>query len=207
MKPKWMMWLFVFAIAHSQQRLLVSPNSEIIPLKRNERMIAAAKLLRLTNPAATLCGNKFTFGYPEELFPPNANFGAFHKDVMGEWFIAPASGTIDTIFWEALGSVGALDSLVSVRIFKSNIYPGRGPGFRPYRPPCGPWGYYPSVYDSDQGITPFKDEATDTQWVSTTRPGDYVSFDPLGKLLWGFTGVKIRDHAGKENFVSMNVTG
>ena len=148
--------------ALSQERILISPQDEVIPLKRGESALQVARHHGLGQRSSGECTDHFTFGFDEGRFPPNNNFGSRHKDVVADWFIAPAAGTIDTIFWESLGSVGALDSLVSVRIFKSNIYPGRGPGNAPYPPPCVPWGYYVNDHDSDRHITPFRDEATDT---------------------------------------------
>jgi hypothetical protein len=42
---------------------------------------------------------------------------------MGEWFVSKVTGTIETLFWEVLGSVGALDSTIYVRIHNSRIGP------------------------------------------------------------------------------------
>src|SRR5436309_16114345 len=105
--------LLWFTVTSAQQKYLVSPNDEVIPLKRGQ---SAAAVVAKRQAQAHLaqsqqaCTNRFTFGYPENIFPANSNFGAYHKDVMGEWFVAKATGSIDTVFWEALGSVGALDS-------------------------------------------------------------------------------------------------
>jgi len=136
-----------------------------------------------------------------------SSFSAHHKDVVAEWFVAKVKGTIDTIYWEAPGSVGAKDSLVEVHINRSNIYPGRGPGYKPYRAPCTQWGYYRNANDLDQGITPYRGEATDTQWISTTFFGDSDSFDPLGADMWLGNGLKFVDHTNSINVVAMDEAG
>ncbi len=202
MKPILIVWFFICATTYGQQRVLISPNNEVIPLKRGDNVTDVAKKYGVRTQTASVCGTRFTFGYPDVLFPPNSNFGTYHKNVMGEWFVAPASGTIDTIYWENLGSIGALDSLLSVRIHKSNIYPGRGPGFGPYRPPCTNWGYYINTNDMDKGIAPFKDEATDTAWISTVQ-SDSMSFDPLGEEMWGNGGYLQKIQPGQINFVPL----
>jgi hypothetical protein len=190
---------------YPQQRILISPKDEVIPLRRGENAFTVAKKYGFREANFTNCGTQFTFGYDEAHFPATSNFALHHKDVLAEWFVAKASGRIDTIFWENLGSVGALDSIVSVRIHKSNIGPAAGPGIRPgpFNPPCQQWGYYVNVNDSDRGIAPFKDEATDTNWVSTYT-GDSASFDPFGDEIWGNGGYQVKVHAGKINFVGLD---
>lgn len=191
--------------ALAQQHVVVSPNDEVIPLRHNEGIATAAQKHRATQSVAYTCGNRPNLGF----IPDPRDFeivGLRHKDVIAQWFLAKATGTIDTIFWAAVGSVGALDSTVSFRIFKSNVYSGRGPGFGPYRAPCTPWGYYINLNDADQGIAPFRDEATDTNWVSTAA-GDSFSFDPIGKEIWGRSGYKVVDHANRINFIAMAEAG
>ena len=136
-----------------------------------------------------------------------SGFSAHHKDVVAEWFVAKVPGTIDTIYWEAPGSVGAKDSLIEVHINRSNIYPGRGPGYPPYRAPCSQWGYYRNANDLDQGITPYRAEATDTQWISTTFFGDPLSFDPLGADMWLGNGFKFVVQTNSINIVAMDEAG
>ena len=196
--------IVTFTLSSAQQRFLVSPHDEVIPLKRGESAIEAARQHGLRKIFTHPCDSifHFTFGYPEYIFPANINLPSYHKDVIGEWFVAKASGSIDTIFWESVGRVGSLDSVVKLRINKSNIYPGRGPGYGPYPPPCIPWGYYTNTNDHDQYITPYRDEATDTTWISTV-PGDSMSFDPLGPELWGVGGYPLIDHANSINYVAL----
>jgi hypothetical protein len=113
-----------------QKRFLVSHNDEVIPLRKGESAISvmARRTGRSSISSSADCGNRFIFGYPEDKFPSTDGFFAHHKDVMGEWFVAKATGTIDTIFWEMLGSVGAKDSTAYVRIHNSRIGPDYGPG-------------------------------------------------------------------------------
>ncbi len=187
--------LVMCSLVSAQKKYLVSPNDEVIPLRRGESAAQAiAKRTGIGSPssASSVCGTRFTFGYPEDLFPANVNFGAFHKDVMAEWFQLPATGTIDTIFWESLGSIGALDSTIFMRIHRSRIGPTYGPGANgsnPFAAPCQSWGYYKNTADLDQGVTPFVDDATDTNWVSTihfAHPGSPATQAvTIGDALWG----------------------
>jgi hypothetical protein len=200
-------FLFILGNLTAQQKYLVSPNDQVIPLKRGQSasaIIAKRQAKARVSQVGGSCGNKFTFGYPESIFPANVNIGAHHRDVMGEWFVAKASGSIDTIFWEALGSVGAEDSTLYVRINTSAIGPTYGPGIYPYRPPCQSWGYFINTNDLDQGIAAFTDDATDTTWHSTINPVNGPSTrPPFGKTLWGAGGVPVTDHAGRINSIAL----
>src|SRR5271169_386213 len=92
--------LMLSSLGFAQQRYLVSPNQEVIPLKKGQvasKLIAKrlSKFSGRTVNATTTCFNPFTFGYTEWDFPPNSDFGGFHKDVLGQWYVARATGTID----------------------------------------------------------------------------------------------------------------
>ena len=107
---------------------------------------------------------------------------------MGEWFVAKATGTIDTIFWFALGSVGATDSTLYVRVDNSRIGPNYGPGVRPgpWDPPCQNWGYFVNTNDQDQGIAAFPDDATPPNtnaWTSTIAAGP-PTLPPTIRNIW-----------------------
>ncbi|MBI5020320.1 MAG: hypothetical protein HZB59_02695 [Ignavibacteriales bacterium] len=176
-------------ITFGQVKYLVSPNNEVIPLKPSERAvnyINSKSGVRLQSS----CKVDFIFGYSPDVYQPTSYFGGNHKDVFGQWFVAPADGTIDTLFW-SMSEVNNYDSTVSIRIFKSNIFRGQGPGFSPYPPPCLNWGYYLDTNDLDNGITPFRDKATDTNWISTA-PIDTATFDPLGDEIWGNGGYQFK---------------
>ncbi|TAK63981.1 MAG: hypothetical protein EPO24_03635, partial [Bacteroidetes bacterium] len=200
-------FLVAALVAYPQQRVLISPNDEVIPLKPGESAIEVAKLYSVEIQQTKGCSNSLYDGMqPEKFTSPYSNFGSFHQDVLGQWFIAKMKGTIDSIFWVTLGSTGSFDSTVSIRIFNSNIRPGAGPGYSPYPPPCQPWGYYINTNDSDNHITPFKDEATDTNWVSTISMGAN-SFDPLGNELWGNGGVTVKNYPDRVNFIALDTLG
>ncbi len=194
--------LLVGASAFSQQRLLVAPHNEVIPLDKDDDALAIAK--SYSGLGAQSCSS-LSLGYSPGTFATTDNFVAGHKDVLGMWFVAPAGGTLDTLFWIS-GDVGSLDSLVSVRIYRSNIYAGRGPGFGPYPSPCTPWGYYVDTNDHDRHVTPFRDEATDPAWFSTVQC-DSLSFDPLGEELWGGSGVLAKDRPHAVNVLPLGLFG
>lgn len=199
--------LLLSSVMFAQKKYLVSSHDEVIPLRRGESpaSVIAKRSGRDLSSLNAVCTSHFTFGYPEDIFPATSNFGAYHKDVMGEWFVAPASGTVDTIFWEALGAVGALDSTLFMRVHKSEIGPAYGPGVRPgpFPPPCQNWGYWANTNDLDRGVAAFIEEATDTTWKSTILSVATPTRPPFSDLLWGFTGVPVIDHAGKINSIAM----
>jgi len=153
--------------------------------------------------SSMVCTDQGTFGYTREQYPgTNIPFEAFHQDIMAMWYVAPASGTIDTVFVYNL-DVGTLDSTVTVRIFNSNIYPGSGPGYNGYPKPgklC--WGYYISSNDLDNGLAAFPEDATDTTWYSTVT-GATPSFSPMGSEIWGFGGFPKVMNAFATNNIAM----
>jgi len=190
--------------APAQQRILVSPDGDARPLTGRDNVsgIVRAEAARIFSAA---CSDKGTFGYSLDLYPgANIPFEAFHKDIMAVWYLAPANGTIDTVFIYNL-DVGTQDSTVTVRLFNSNIYPGSGPGYDGYPKPgklC--WGYYLSTNDDDNGLSPFPEDATDTTWHSTV-PGGLPSFSPMGTEIWGFGGYPKVMSAFTTNFIAMAV--
>ncbi len=202
--------LFALQSTFAQQRYLVSPSDEYYVIKNGESAasILSRKAKRAIASTSAACGSKFIFGYIE---PPGYVSGIWnsrHKDVVGQWFVAKATGTIDTIFWFAYW-VGALDSTVYLSVRRSNIGPSAGPGVRPgpYNPPCQSWGYYVNTNDQDQGIAPFPELATDTTWHST-YDGAVESYPPFGEPLWGFaTGMPFKVHPMAVNSVAMMDAG
>ena len=142
-------------------------------------------------------------------YPLNSNFGAYHKDVMGQWFTAKATGTIDTVFWEQWIAVNSYDSTIYLCIHKSNIGATYGPGIRPgpFNPPCQNWGYWVNTDDADQGVAAFIEEATDPTWVSTINGSPTPSGPPFSTEIWGFGGVAVNVHAAQLNFYDLGVLG
>ncbi len=203
-----------------KKRYLISPFQEVIPLDEHQsaRMMVQAREAASLRAQNAACSNTVHDGFQVDQFaPPYNNFGATHKDVMGEWFVSNFTGTIDTVFWQTWGSVGALDSTLYVRIHRSAITPTAGPGAPgPYNPPCQNWGYWRNTDDADQGVAAFIEDATDTTWVSTIAGGT-PSFPPFAtdidgnSELWGLGGYPAIDHApnlnleplGRTNFVVM----
>jgi hypothetical protein len=166
----------------AQERYLISPTNEVIPIAKHA---SAAQQIRELSQRTGSC-DRFILGYPPELYPLGFIWYVDQKEVLGQWYVAPASGAIDTVFWVGASTVGAEDSLVILRIFNSNIGPHHGPGIRPgpYNPPCQNWGYWVNTLDADQGIAAFIDDATDTTWISTYN-GPVPSTPPFGSEIWG----------------------
>jgi len=82
----------------AQQRYLVSPNNELFPIRNGESASSAVeKYTRLWTTTKSETG--VIFGYTPETFPTNTYLSAFHLDVVGQWYVAKATGTVDTIFW------------------------------------------------------------------------------------------------------------
>jgi hypothetical protein len=204
--------LLLSAVMTAQQkRYLVSPNDEVIPIEPGKSATTAIKewKQRVTSSNSGVCTDVFYFGYPQEIYPLTNNFGAYHKDVMGQWFTAKATGTIDTVFWEQWTAVNAYDSTVYLRIHNSNIGPSYGPGVRPgpFNPPCQNWGYWVNTNDLDQGVAAFIEEATDPTWVSTINGSAVPSGPPFSSEIWGFGGVAVQVHAATLNWYDLGVLG
>ena len=201
--------LLITGVTDAQKRYLVTPDNELIPLRRSARasdVITRRSGLPLSSASAS-CGTRFTFGFPDDKFPPVTEFTANHKDVLGEWFVAKATGTIDTIFWLGGTSIGALDSTIYLRIHNSRIGPDYGPGVRPgpYKPPCQNWGYFINTNDFDQGVAAFPEDATPpdtTTWTSTIAEGPPTKW-PFLNSIWGFSGFAVTVHPNAVNAVAM----
>jgi hypothetical protein len=174
-------------LSPAQQRFLVSPNGDARALTGRESATGIVRA-EASRAFSAVCSNKGTFGYSRAQYPgANVQVEAFHRDIMAMWYVAPANGTIDTVFVYNL-DVGTQDSTVTVRLFNSNVYPGNGPGYDGYPSPgklC--WGYYLSTNDNDNGLAAFPEDATDTTWYSTV-PGAIPSSTPMGSEIWGFGG-------------------
>src|SRR5262245_3075699 len=98
--------------AVAQQKYLVSPTDDFIPITKGTSAVSIlqTKFGRDVASAASACTDQAMFGYPPSLYPSTVNHVGRHKDVMGMWFVAKATGTIDTLFWNTLSTIGALDS-------------------------------------------------------------------------------------------------
>ncbi|MBI4549272.1 MAG: hypothetical protein HY707_14935, partial [Ignavibacteriae bacterium] len=210
------MLLFSFIVVQivvAQKRYLVSPYGDYYPLKQGESAIEAAKKLQFVPSSAPVCTDKATFGYNPSNYPLDGLHISCHKDIFGMWYVTPAAGTIDSVFFFLEEPVGTADSTLYIRIHKSNIYPGSGPGYGGYPPPGAPngigglcWGYYINTNDFDGGVAAFPEEATDTSWFSTLFVQDTTApetFPPTANELWGLGGYPVRVRANEINFVRM----
>ncbi|MBI3189426.1 MAG: hypothetical protein HYZ33_02140, partial [Ignavibacteriales bacterium] len=172
--------LSVTFVAFPQTRVLVSPNDEVIPLKKGESaVLEVAKRNGLQSPTLSPCSNEILDGYTPSTFSTNSDFGAYQNDVLGQWFVARFNGRIDTLFWIHFND-SFINHTLTVRIFRSNINLSRGPGIVPFPPPCTPWGYFQNTYMNE--ISPFK-KSNDDYWVSTVS-SDSLSFPPFGEEIW-----------------------
>jgi hypothetical protein len=194
----------------AQTKYLVSPENEVIPLPAGKSAKIVIDKYEKSRKAASVtdaCSGGTVFGYDLTHFPFDSRFGFSHKDVMGEYFVAPARGTIDSFYWRPNGTISAVDSLVIVRIFKSFIDDTHGPGFGGYPRPCRSWGYYTNTSDLENGVAAFVEDATDPTWHSTIElnGGTSPSFPPFGKAIWGLSGVPTKLVPGVVNSIGMNI--
>ncbi len=189
MKKVLFLLLIISAVSFAQKRFLISPNNEVYPIQPNESVARTIqKIIDAPDVASSNCDYQ-VFGYSPDEYFPNSAFTARHKDIMAMWFVAPAAGIIDTLFWLGGSQNGALDSTVHIRIHQSKMNIGTGPGYN-FPHGCQNWGYWNSTNDLDMGIAAFPDDATDTTWISTsTFP--YVSYPPVGEEIWGLGGYPV----------------
>ncbi|MGA2623225.1 MAG: T9SS type A sorting domain-containing protein [Bacteroidota bacterium] len=156
-------------LASAQQRVLVSSNNEVVPLKNGEGALEAVKRYtqhkKLFHTSQTGCSDTSSYGFSPNNYPPMDLLYAYHKDMLAEWLIAPADGIIDSVYL-LTGSPVPHDSTLYLRIMESRIYPGSGPGYGEFAPnlpgacndsvgPWGcdfcplPWGYFTNTNDLD----------------------------------------------------------
>ena len=93
--------------ATAQHRYLVSPPNEVVPLGDGESALDKLRNHsgRRTADGGAYCEDDFQDGYAPGMYPTTHIFKTFHRDIVGQWYVAPASGRIDTIFWRNLGDV------------------------------------------------------------------------------------------------------
>ena len=189
--------------ADAQKRYLISPTNEVHELQPGQSALSMVRKLNGAGPAtsSSVCSDKATFGYTTTAFPVTQVYKTYAKDIIGQWFVAKASGTIDTLFWYMPGEISTYDSTLYFRIHESYIGPDFGPGIRPgaYDPPCQSWGYWINTNDMTQGVAAFIEEATDTHWISTTS-GSVPSSPPFVPEIWGWGGIALKVHPGVNDF-------
>jgi len=162
---------------------------------------------------AAACVPSQEYGNIPALHPTGTliSFYSGHKDLIGIWFEAPASGAIDSVFIRTFDHIG--DTLTTggkliLRIHHSSVATGHGPGWDPYvAPPKVCWGYFNNSFDLDAGLAAFPDDASDTTWVSTYASNNIASavtahygvtvdttiktFAPAAEEIWGLGGVEV----------------
>jgi hypothetical protein len=156
-------------------------------------------------PEDAQCTGKATFGYPPDLYPSTTNHIAFHNDIVAEWFSPPATGTLDSVFWFQSANVCAPDSGLVLRLFKSNIHEGHGPGYEGYPAASSStcWGYWESTADLEDGVAAFPEDATGP-WTSTVTGGPGPSYPPVDSSIWGLSGFPVTAKANAVNAVPMD---
>ncbi|MBI3189362.1 MAG: T9SS type A sorting domain-containing protein [Ignavibacteriales bacterium] len=206
--------LLTSSLLFAQKKIIVTSAGDIIPIKKGQSAERAVQEYEARKTNA-VCTDQTTFGYKKSEYPCNNNFVGYHRDVWGQWFIAPSSGTIDSFYFYMADQNNLQDSSVKVAIWKSNLFPGSGPGYGPYHPPRHGWGYYLANQALEEAldITPFRGRrsATDTAWKPTNRQPDGTggtgepdavnSFDPLGDELWGLGGFPVKGLSGSNSGV------
>ncbi len=190
MKKHLLLFLLLPSFALSQQHLLINPNNEVFGLKKGESALSTVARSVQSTQDPLSCSSR-QYGYPPGSYPTDTRFLALRRNVMAMWFVAPASGTIDSLFWTMNDPHQLNDSTLWLRLARSNITTTNGPGVGAYPTPCSPWGYYRDTNDPVNGITPYKEYATDTTWMSTVT-GDVPSFPPIGADMF-FDGSHIVD--------------
>lgn len=172
---------FLFA----QQRVLLRINKdgqqEAIPIGKGECAEDVLSPLDKMAPDTRASGPRDSLSN----FGPHwgINFIASHQDVMFQWFNPEASGLVLEFGWKNGEDVGTIPKS-TIRAWQgdkrltslpTNAFCSSGTGS------LGNMGYYKKSDDGDGLKTPFKDEATDTNFVGGKGDSLTTRFDPLGK--------------------------
>jgi hypothetical protein len=178
---------FLYSSCLSQNRILVSQEGDVFPLSRTK---TSSSIITKHKQPTVNCNKSGTFGYPvkiEDVDLEHDIIGFGHQQVIATRFEAPADGIIDSLFFIVVPSIfhSYVTYPVKIRIMNSNISPTKISGTKS-SPNYWYYGYYLSTRDLDMGITPYKDEATDTNWINTNQDS---TWDPIGEEIWGWGGV------------------
>lgn len=180
---------FLFA----QQRVLLRINKdgrqESIPIRKGESAEDVLSRLDKMTPATLAAGTRDSLINFGKNGP--TNFIASHQDVMFQWFDPQASGYVESFGWLNGVDVGTIPKS-TIRAWEgdrrldslpTNAQSTSGTGI------LGNMGYYKKSDDGDGLKTPFKDEASDTNFVRGRGDSAKTCFDPLGKeAKWLFRG-------------------
>ncbi len=113
--------LLLVSVSIAQKRIVVTSDDNVVPLKKGESALKVATE-QTFGSTQTSCDGTLQFGYKQSEYPCNNNFIGYHKDVWGQWFIAPAEGWIDSFYFSMADQNNMLDSTCLIAIWKSNIY-------------------------------------------------------------------------------------
>lgn len=169
----------------AQERVLLRINiagqQEAIPIRKGERTEDVLSRLDKMAPDTRASGPRdslFNFG-----LNGSTNFIASHQDVMFQWFDPQASGLVLEFGWRNGADLGTIKKSTirawqgdkRLMFLPSNAMSTSGTGLP------GNMGYYKKSDDGDGLKTPFRDEATDTNFVGGKGDSLTTRFDPLGK--------------------------
>ena len=174
---------FLVTLLLSQHKVVVSQVKQIYD--KRSLFVPKSLIREKSKPSQINCSTHATLGFPPNKYIPFDGAGLSHRQVHAMRFEPPANGTIDSVYFLITPTYdgSTIQIPATIRIFKSNISPNETTGV--YLGNYLPWGYYLCTDDYDMGITPYKDEATDTNWISTNADS---TWDPLGEELWGLGG-------------------
>jgi len=194
------MALLVFcSLGSAQTRYVVSPGKDARVLPKGKSALEVARQAGWTNETnVTVSGG----GCPTSVTTPwrgsGTNFGFNDGDVSLMRILAPVTGVIESLYFEAL-LTSTVDSSVSVRIFESAFTPGNP------EPAGTSWlGWY--EYPSDPngvGTAPFADIPGVTSWIVGDSALSPWGFDPNGAEIWGFGGYPTTWHSNTVTGIAM----
>lgn len=203
--------MLLSSLVFAQTHYLVSGRGDVVPMQKgqsaqqliNQYMKSRQPSSATTDncPASQVYGQSPDWITAQGANPYDNGFVFGHKDVVANWFTAPASGRIDSVFFAvtpaAADSASNFPHFLYVRIFKSNVWETQGPGNDGYTaPPRICWGYFNSVWDDDNGIAAFPNETPDSAWVSAYNLNNQVytlTTTAGNSYLWSGIG----DHYGE----------
>jgi len=187
MKISKLLFLVVLAssVVFAQERVLITPDGEAIPVKKGETDYDALKKTGLIGQDLipnTLqgggCPSSLEAGFPYNPALYNTNFGYAAGDVSAMIYVVPFSGNISSVHFTTNANTFT-NTDATVRISKSTIL-NSGNTSATY------WGYFPNSNDPDAeqtghvGNTPWSDDAT-----GAYVPGAAGTSNPIGQNLWG----------------------
>ncbi len=123
------------------------------------------------------------------------NFGFNHQDVAFQWYVPQGSGVVKEFWWRnyvlkgntGKGIVRAWRANPRLKTLPLNAVSDTGIAYS-----NGNLGWYSKLNDNDGLVTPFKNEATNSNFISgKNNDPNTMSFDPLGiEANWHLGGVQ-----------------